>query len=198
MFSTKIYVLSVFVFSLFNLGQAAPIIDEISPLSTRELPSLHARGIFDALFHKKLDKVTQASVDNVTALVYCQKQKFNDHAKEDHTATLNLLKQKLDGVAPSENKAVKDAYSKSIKKLQELIKGTEKTAEKIKKRFTKLKVTNVAELCASISPADSPSDKHTLSAKPHSHHKDAHKSEETSESQPPKSHPESSRQEPSD
>jgi hypothetical protein len=176
MFSTKIYVLSVFVFCLFNLGQAAPIIDEISPLATRDVAELDARGIFDALFHKKLSKENQKKVDNATDDGACHLYNAYTALQKSHENALKDLKGKqLNGT--NDDKAVKKAYAKLAKQYKKLSKDAKNEATKHAKELKKHGVTDVAARCGSLSNTHSAFHKSTK--KSHATHSDAHTSEAT-------------------
>jgi len=191
MFSTKIYVLSVFVVSLFSLGQAAPIVDDISTLSTRELSDLHSRNFFESIFGKKLDKATQALVDNVTVDGNCQLYNIYSTAEEGHKAAAKLMKSKIGEIANKKPTPVQDEYKKRAKQFTSSAKKAQTKIDGLKKKFVKLgvKSEDIATRCASHS--GSHTDEHTLAEKPpHTPSGPA----ESSESHHPESHQEHSQQ----
>jgi len=188
MFSTKIYVLSVFVFSLVSLGQAAPVIDDISLLSTRELSdnsSLQSRGFFDNLFGKKLNKTTQALVNNVSVEANCQSYNLYTTLEEGYKAAEKALTSKIGEVTNKKPTPVQAEYKKRAKQFTTSAQKVQKKIDGLKKKFTKLgvKSEDIATKCAS--PSSSHSDEHKSAEKVPTHSGPA----ETSESHPAESHP---------
>jgi len=185
MFSTKIYVLSVFVFSLFSLGQAAPIIDDISPLSTRELlnSTLQSRGFFENLFGKKLNKTTQALVNNVSVEANCLSYNIYTTLETGYKAAEKEMTSKIGEVANKKPTPVQAEYKKRAKQFKTSAQKVQKKIDGLKKKFTKLgvKSEDIATKCASSSHTD----EHTLAEKAPTHSGPA----ETTESHPGDSHP---------
>jgi len=176
MFSTKIYVLSVFVFCLFNLGKAAPIIDEISSLSSRELPSLEARGIFDALFPPKLDDAAKKIVKNATDDASCHLYNAYVVLKKTHQHSLKSIEGQMNATS---NAGVKKSFAKIVKKFKKLVTDAKKEVKKQEDVLKKHGIKDVAARCASHSNTHSDthksevtshqtkSDEHTLAATSH-------------------------------
>lgn len=119
-------------------------------MSTRELPSLDARGIFDKLFHKKLDKDTQKRVDNATDLGSCQFYNiYSDLQKaHEHAAKYVLVKGTIAN-SSKENKDVKKAYKTLVDKFKKMAKDAGKEVAKHEKELKKHGVTDAAKKCAS-------------------------------------------------
>jgi len=191
MFSTKIYVLSVFVFSLFSLGQAAPVVDDISTLSTREFSSLHSRGFFENLFGgKKLDKASQELVNNVSVEGNCQLYNIYTKLEAGHKAAQKAMKSKIGQVTNKKPTPVQAEYKKRAKQFATSAKKVQKKIDGLKKKFTKLgvKSEDIATKCAS--PSSSPTDEHKVAEKAPTPTPSG--PAETSESHPAESHPEHS------
>jgi len=129
MFSTKVYVLSVSVLSLFTLGQAAPVYDEISSLSTREFSSLETRGFFDGLFGRKADPATK----NVSIDANCQLYNIYATLEGGHKAAHKLMTEKVGNVT-NKPTPVQAAYKKKAKQFEKSAKKVEKKIDGLKKK----------------------------------------------------------------
>jgi len=183
MFSSKIVVLSVFVFSLFALGQAAPILDDMSSLSAREASdSLVTRNFFTNLFHKgKVDLVTK----NVTQTAHCQVLHTLLRSKKEYLAAQLEFTTKKDALIAKGSKAkdptVKE-YVNQIKMFSTLAKKMESAAAKKEKALKKLDFKGGRTQCKAVAAA-----KASATSAPTSH--PTHTSTSTHTSQPtPTSH----------
>ncbi|KAF8806307.1 hypothetical protein BYT27DRAFT_7243094 [Phlegmacium glaucopus] len=120
MFSSKISALSLFVFCLFTLGQAAPVVDDASSLSAREAPLdsfLVTRGILSKLIHK-VDPATQKLIDQVSDAAYCKTLHVLYHSEKEFTAAQQYMtteQNKLTAKGSKPTDPVVKEYAKVIK-----------------------------------------------------------------------------------
>jgi len=147
MFS-KFNVLSLFVFCLVNLGQAAPIIDEVSSLSTREFPSLVTRGFFQHLFGHKVDAETKKQIDAVSITAECHLYNIVLESQKAYNGTQHLLTLEMEK-ATKEKKPVMEEYKKRVKKFSKLTKDAGKEVKEHKAALKKLGVEDAATHCES-------------------------------------------------
>jgi len=119
------------------LGQAAPILDEISPLSTREVSSLVTRGFFSNLFHKN-DPATQKLINEVSKTVHCKSLNMLLHFQTEYQDAKKDLSAEKAKVTGKGSKAVVKEYEKQIKnfetsrkKIASEIKGHESALKKL-------------------------------------------------------------------
>lgn len=144
-FYWQIYIVSIFVFCLFSLGQAAPVIEEISSVSTRELASLDTRGFLD-LFRKKLDPETQKHVDAVSVSAECQEHTIASKSQALYQDAVKSLQLQLKH-ADKEKKPVQDEFKKRIKDFSKKIKSTGKTLKGHEDKLKKLGVKDATTHC---------------------------------------------------
>ena len=138
-----------------RLGQAAPTIDEISPLSTRELElDLDTRGIFD-IFHKKLDKDTQKLVDTVSIDADCRMFRIYSKVQKAHLSAQKLMTAEEASNGTNEKRPVKKEYKKRIDEFAKSAKKAGKKVEDLQKKLKKLGVTDPATQCKSRSSSTS-------------------------------------------
>jgi hypothetical protein len=151
------------------LGQAAPVLDDISSLATRE-PSpddfpLVTRGL---LSKHKADPATQKLIDHVSEVAHCKYLMILMHSEEGYLAAkqeLTTEKGKL--TAKSSDPLVKE-YKKEIKKFASRSKKLASKIKGTKSALKKLGITDAATHCKSIA-GTSPTQLHAVADADHEH-----------------------------
>jgi len=154
MFSSKVTILSVFVFCLFTLGQAAPVLDD--SLSTREdFSSLITRGFFSKLFHKS-DPATDKLVKNVTETAHCRALHVLLRSEKEYTLAekeLTSEKNKLTAKGSKSSDPIVKEYTKQVKAFKSLAKKMASAAHKKEKELKKLGVKGGRAQCKAVAAA---------------------------------------------
>lgn len=122
------------------MGQAAPVLDDIS-LSTRELSSpLVVRGFLENLFHHKPDPAAYKVVEEA----YCDRIHALTHSQKAYETAGHDMTKEMSQVTGTDKKShiVQKAYKKEIKEFERLAK---KSGHKIKELKASLKKINVTE-----------------------------------------------------
>lgn len=142
------------------------MIDEVSPLATREL-ELDARGFFD-LFHKKLDKDTQKLVDTVSIDADCRMFRIYTKVQKANKSAQKAMTAEEAANATTEKKAVKKEYKKRIDEFGKSATKAGKKIEDLQKKLKKLGVTDPTTQCKSHAKSTSShASHHTTSTSSH-------------------------------
>jgi len=146
----KISALFLFVFCLFSLGQAAPILDD------SDISSLSTRGLFQHLFHKA-DPVTQKKIDAVSVEVECMMHSIHLKAQEAFIAAAHTLTEEKDKLVVKDSKSSDFIVKEYQTRIKDLTKSAKKAGSQVKDRKSALKKLGVEEShCKSVA-ADSSS-----------------------------------------
>jgi len=143
----KISILSLFVFCLLGLGQAAPILDD------SDISSLSTRGFFH--FFHKADPVTQKKIDAVSVAAECKMHRIHLQAQEGYIAAAHALTEEKDKLVVKGNKANELVLKEYQKRIKDFTKSAKKAGNKVKDRQSALKKLGVEDSHCSSIAADS-------------------------------------------